>query len=328
MEILDLLNITPETPLEILQMAGPEHPSAAQAHAGRGQPAIQRNLTGLMTRPEIPLRGLFRSAEQCSVIRHAYFPEASSWKSSSGSFRRSHTSCSYSPNAPFLAGHCHPSADGASKDWSSSPSGAPGRTLPRLWAGWARAHRLIDLEWLGIVGGALVAVVLTDFLGYWGHRLRHRLTPLWRLHQLHHSAERVDVARSFLRTHPLDHGLRCIDATLVVPSCSGSNGPAAWRWRGIWLLRGRFHATPTCERRAGSVLCCNAPKRAIHHEARRSRLQLWGSALWDLVFGTYRNPHLAPAETGFWDGASGRLGALLTGADMTNTESAHQELAA
>src|SRR6185436_12969888 len=66
--------------------------------------------------------------------------------------------------------------------------------LPGLWAGWVRAHRLFDLEGLGVAGGTLVAFVVTDLLAYWYHRLRHQVPLLWRLHQMHHSSERVDVA--------------------------------------------------------------------------------------------------------------------------------------
>ena len=38
--------------------------------------------------------------------------------------------------------------------------------------------------------------------------------------------------------------------------------------------------------------------------------------LWDLVFGTFRNPPAFEAETGFWDGASKRVGKLLLGRDV------------
>jgi sterol desaturase/sphingolipid hydroxylase (fatty acid hydroxylase superfamily) len=200
-------------------------------------------------------------------------------------------------------------------------------TLPRLWAGWARAHRLIDLEWLGTVGGALIAIVLTDFLGYWGHRLRHRLTPLWRLHQMHHSAERMDVAGAFY-FHPLDTVFFALVTTLVARVVFGVNGPAAALAGSFGFFVAVFtHANLRTPRWLGFVL--QRPEaHAVHHERGVHAFNYGGLALWDLVFGTYRNPQLAPAETGFWDGASGRLGALLTGADMTNTESAHHELAA
>ena len=42
--------------------------------------------------------------------------------------------------------------------------------------------------------------------------------------------------------------------------------------------------------------------------------------LWDLVFGTFRNPRAFEAETGFWDGASKRVGKLLLGRDVAARE--------
>ena len=39
--------------------------------------------------------------------------------------------------------------------------------------------------------------------------------------------------------------------------------------------------------------------------------------LWDIVFGTFRNPDDFAAEYGFWDGASRQLGRLLVGQDVT-----------
>src|SRR5690349_14300648 len=58
---------------------------------------------------------------------------------------------------------------------------------------WAARHRLLDLASLGPVAGTLIGIVVVDFAGYWWHRLRHAWGPLWRLHQLHHSSERLDA---------------------------------------------------------------------------------------------------------------------------------------
>src|SRR5262249_25038025 len=61
-------------------------------------------------------------------------------------------------------------------------------TLPLLYADFARAHRLLDLERLGTLGGAAIAFLGTELMNYWFHRARHR-PLLWRLmHQMHHSA--------------------------------------------------------------------------------------------------------------------------------------------
>ncbi len=47
-----------------------------------------------------------------------------------------------------------------------------------------------------------IAVVIGDFIGYWTHRLQHRL-PLWHFHAVHHSADIMDWL-SAVRLHPVN----------------------------------------------------------------------------------------------------------------------------
>lgn len=47
------------------------------------------------------------------------------------------------------------------------------------------------------------ALVVVELVGYWSHRLMHRVPALWRLHRVHHSSERMDwLAAAHL--HPFD----------------------------------------------------------------------------------------------------------------------------
>src|SRR5262245_50646326 len=72
-------------------------------------------------------------------------------------------------------------------------TGALSAALPLLYIKHIRAHRLLDLEALGTFGGAALGFIAADFVLYWLHRARHA-QPLWRFHQMHHAAERLDVA--------------------------------------------------------------------------------------------------------------------------------------
>jgi len=57
---------------------------------------------------------------------------------------------------------------------------------------------------------------------------------------------------------------------------------------------------------------------AVHHQRGVHAYNYGVLALSDLVFGTWRNPEKFPeGEFGFWDGASAKLGALLSGRDVT-----------
>src|SRR4051812_17486415 len=70
-------------------------------------------------------------------------------------------------------------------------TGAVSSNVAHLCMDFARAHRWMDLERLGVLGGAAVAFVCFELVNYWVHRLSH-VAPFFRLyHQVHHSPERV-----------------------------------------------------------------------------------------------------------------------------------------
>lgn len=49
----------------------------------------------------------------------------------------------------------------------------------------------------------LLTILIFDFLIYWQHRLFHIITPLWKLHKIHHCDTEMDVSTGF-RFHPLE----------------------------------------------------------------------------------------------------------------------------
>ena len=59
---------------------------------------------------------------------------------------------------------------------------------------------------------------------------------------------------------------------------------------------------------------------SVHHQRGVHAHNYGDIALWDMVFGTFRNPKDFPAEAGYYDGASARVGAMLIGRDVTEPE--------
>src|SRR5215470_4643571 len=80
-------------------------------------------------------------------------------------------------------------------------SGVWATAVPAACASAFRACRPIDLDGLGVIGGAAVGFVAVELVAYAWHRVRHTRL-LWRVHQMHHSAERVDVYGA-MYAHPL-----------------------------------------------------------------------------------------------------------------------------
>lgn len=171
---------------------------------------------------------------------------------------------------------------------------------------------------LGIAGGAVVGIVLSELVVYWVHRLHHRVPLLWRwIHQLHHSAERVDVygAAYF---HPLE----ILEGTVV----------------GVFLFHGVLGLAPEASALAilwqafngvfqhGNIrtpvwlgyLVQRPESHGVHHERGVHGCNYANLPLWDIVFGTFRNPRAWDGTAGFYTGASRRTWEMLIGRDISN----------
>ena len=62
---------------------------------------------------------------------------------------------------------------------------------------------------------AIVVLFLSDLIFYWVHRIMHFSPPLWRIHAIHHSAEKVDWLVA-ARDHPLELVLQKLTAVVVL----------------------------------------------------------------------------------------------------------------
>ena len=87
--------------------------------------------------------------------------------------------------------------------------------------------------WLRIVE----VVLLSDFYVYWGHRLQHRSSFLWRFHSVHHSAEHLDWLAAH-REHPLDtvYTLTLINLPAFVLGFPLDTLAGFIAFRGIWAI--------------------------------------------------------------------------------------------
>jgi sterol desaturase/sphingolipid hydroxylase (fatty acid hydroxylase superfamily) len=194
-------------------------------------------------------------------------------------------------------------------------TGVVNGVVPALLASALGDRTLFHLGAVSVVPGALLGYVVADFFGYWCHRAMHTLPSLWRwTHQMHHSAERMDLA-GLSYTHPFDTLLSftltglataLLGLSPLAAAMAGMLGFASAvvqhmnirtpHWMGWFLMRPEQHG--------------------LHH-ARNVHAYNYGNVpLWDVLFGTYRNPRSFPERYGFWDGASNRIGAMLLGRDV------------
>jgi sterol desaturase/sphingolipid hydroxylase (fatty acid hydroxylase superfamily) len=207
--------------------------------------------------------------------------------------------------------------------------------VPVYFGEWLAAHQLIDASALGVVGGALIGFVVLELLIYWWHRALHRFDALWRWHQLHHSAERIDVYGA-LWFHPLDIAGFTLMGGVALVLLVGVRPEAALLATAAANLLSLFqHANLSTPRWLG-WLVQRPESHSIHHQRGVHAFNYSDLPLWDIVFGTFRNPVpwsvWAGREAGFYDGASRRLLAMLLGRDVTRApareEAAHPSLLA
>jgi sterol desaturase/sphingolipid hydroxylase (fatty acid hydroxylase superfamily) len=187
-----------------------------------------------------------------------------------------------------------------------------------LWVALFEGSSLLDGAELGTWGGAVVGVLVYELAHYWYHRAAHRFDWLWRAtHQMHHSAESLEALGAYY-LHPLDAALFSTWGALVFFPLLGLDPVAAAVASAFLALNAVFqHANIRTPRWLG-YLVQRPESHGIHHERGVHRYNYADLPLWDIVFGTFRNPRRWDGEAGFYTGASSRVAAMLAGRDVAS----------
>lgn len=177
--------------------------------------------------------------------------------------------------------------------------------------------KLLSGERLGIVGGTIFGIVFSELLVYWTHRLHHSVSFLWRwIHQLHHSAERVD-ALGAAYFHPFEILEGTVVGVLLFNLVLGLAPEAAFLSAAWQAFNGVFqHGNIKTPVWLGYFI--QRPEaHAIHHERGVHDFNYANLPLWDIVFGTFRNPVAWEGTAGFYSGASKQTLRMLIGRDIS-----------
>lgn len=188
---------------------------------------------------------------------------------------------------------------------------------PHLWDSWFGKYRLIDGTHLPLIPTVIIGLFIYELGIYAWHRMSHAIQFMWRFnHQLHHSAERIDIYGA-LYFHPIDIMGFALVGSFTLIMVFGVSVEAATiigfitnilavlqhaniktpRWLGYFVMRPEAHN--------------------VHHQ-RGVHYQNFGDIPhWDMLFGTYYNPESWSSEAGFFDGSSARLADILRGRDIS-----------
>ena len=184
---------------------------------------------------------------------------------------------------------------------------------PLFWDGWLGQYRLLAGDqlplWLQIVAGFFAL----EFGIYAWHRTMHNTPLLWRwFHQMHHSAERVDIWGA-LYFHPFDTlGFTFVGSLMLVLGL-GIGAEAAIVINLAATFMGLFqHANIKTPRWIG-YLIQRPESHSAHHERGVHARNYGDLPVFDMNFGTFHNPKEFTGQVGFFDGGSRQLGPMLVG---------------
>jgi len=183
-------------------------------------------------------------------------------------------------------------------------------------ADWLSAHRWMDGTRLGIAGGIVVGYLVLSGIGCATHRTFHNVSFLWRgIHQLHHSPNRVDIPGSVL-FHPLEVIFQVLVQIFVTVIVLGLEPLAAALVGYVAAFYGMFqHWNIRTPQWLGYVIQ-RPESHCVHHRLGVHYYNYGDLPIWDMLFGTFRNPKEFRGECGFEGGADVRIGAMLGFVDV------------
>ena len=200
--------------------------------------------------------------------------------------------------------------------------------LPLIWDQYLAPYQLLNLSGAGTAIGAIAGVLVLEFCIYWWHRWMHELDPLWRVfHQLHHSAERLDTFGAFWFS-PMDMiGWTALGSLALVGAVGISPGATTIVLLSTFFLSIFQHTNVRTPRWLGYIIQ-RPESHSIHHQRGVHYYNFSDLPVFDLLFGTFRNPVTYSETQGFYEGASSRILSMLSFHDVSEPRTAEANTAA
>ncbi len=185
------------------------------------------------------------------------------------------------------------------------------------WDRWMQGAGVIHLgRSVGPLAGGAITYAASTLVYYAWHRARHAVPLLWRgFHQLHHSAQRIEVITSFYK-HPLEQAANTVLSAIIAFALFGLTPAGA----SVYTLLSAvaeivYHANVRTPRWLGWFFQRPEMHR-VHHERGRHAGNYADLPLWDMMFGTYVNPPTFDRECGFAEEKERQVGAMLRFVDV------------
>jgi sterol desaturase/sphingolipid hydroxylase (fatty acid hydroxylase superfamily) len=185
------------------------------------------------------------------------------------------------------------------------------------WDAWFRHLSLFDISsGMPVAAQGLVSWFIGTFVFYWWHRARHDSDFLWRsLHQIHHSASRIEILTAFYK-HPVEIMSNSIIISFVLFTVLGA-APEAAAWFNLFAATGElfYHSNLKTPHWVGYVM--QRPEHhSIHHQFGVHQYNFGDITWWDRLFGTFRDTDAFAPRCGYETGREQQFGEMLAFQDV------------
>lgn len=187
------------------------------------------------------------------------------------------------------------------------------------WDKWMMEYRPWSADALGTSGGAIVGYLVITFAYYWWHLARHKSDYLWRwFHQVHHSPQRIEIITSFYK-HPVELVTNSLITSAILYLVVGLSPQAAAY---AILLSGLgelvYHWNVTTPYWVGFIFQ-RPESHCVHHMEGVHSYNYSDLPIWDMLFGTFRNPKEFRERCGLGAENEPRLKEMLLGVDVSKS---------
>ena len=153
----------------------------------------------------------------------------------------------------------------------------------QTWNRWLDHTSIFQLkEHFSDWSSAAIIYFFSTFVYYWWHRYRHESPVLWRvLHQIHHSARRLEIVTSFYK-HPVEILINSILSSLIVYPLFGASVSAAGYYT-ILIAAGEFFYHWNIKTPLWVGFIFQRPEsHRVHHQFRHHTNNFADIPLWDM----------------------------------------------